>query len=82
MRAQDIHWHSTRLATVVALACWACFAFATAFFARDLPHIVAGWPMYFWLAAQGGPLAFLIITWAYAGWMRHLDHKVREGEGR
>ena len=43
-----------------------------AFFARDLGQTVAGWPLAFWLAAQGSVLVFIGIVVVYAWWMnRH-----------
>jgi putative solute:sodium symporter small subunit len=32
-----------------------------------------GWPVGFWVAAQGAPLAYLVIVWTYAAVMDWLD---------
>ena len=51
---------------------WVLASFGTAFFARDLGQTVAGWPLNFWLAAQGSVLVFIGIVVVYAWWMnRH-----------
>ena len=51
---------------------WATASFGVCFFARDLDQVVAGWPLNFWLAAQGSVLVFIGIVVVYAWWMnRH-----------
>ena len=51
---------------------WVLASFGIAFFARDLGQTVAGWPLNFWLAAQGSVLVFIGIVVVYAWWMnRH-----------
>ena len=51
---------------------WVLTSFGMAFFARDLGQTVAGWPLAFWLAAQGSVLVFIGIVVVYAWWMnRH-----------
>ena len=51
---------------------WVLASFGMAFFARDLGQTVAGWPLNFWLAAQGSVLVFIGIVVVYAWWMnRH-----------
>ena len=51
------------------LALWLASSFGVAFFARDLGQMVGGWPLNFWLLAQGSVLIFLGIVMAYAGYM-------------
>ena len=56
------------------LALWLATSFGTVFFARDLAHMsVFGWPLSFYLAAQGASLIYLAIIGAYAWRMRILD---------
>ena len=51
---------------------WVSASFGVAFFARELDQTVAGWPLNFWLAAQGSVLVFIGIVVVYAWWMnRH-----------
>lgn len=66
-------WRQTQWITAGCLAVWALLAFASVYFAAFLDTTVAGWPLYFWLAAQGGPLVFLLVVWVYAQLMRRLD---------
>jgi cation/acetate symporter len=50
----------------ILLLLWLLVPFALIFFARDLHGIViAGWPLAYWFAAQGGVLFFLLIVLVY-----------------
>ncbi len=60
-------------ARAVLLFVWFLASFGVAFFARDLGQVVAGWPVNFWLAAQGGVLIFIVVVMAYAWIMNRLD---------
>lgn len=55
-----------RVLTAVLLGVWVCMSFVLPFFARDLSFKVAGWPLHFWLSAQGSLLVFLAIVAVYA----------------
>lgn len=51
---------------VAMLLIWFTVSFGFVFFARDLQFIVLGWPLSFWLAAQGVVLIFVLIVAVYA----------------
>lgn len=36
------------------------------YFAHDLSMLVAGWPVNYWIASQGGVLVFIAIVATYA----------------
>ena len=56
------------------LLVWAVVAFGGSWFARDLQVVVAGWPLNFWIAAQGALLVFIAIVAGWAWWRnRHGD---------
>jgi putative solute:sodium symporter small subunit len=74
--ARAAHWARTRRLTAVLLALWLATTFCTVFFARDMAHLsVFGWPLSFYLAAQGDCLIFLAIIGGYAWRMRALDRR-------
>ena len=53
---------------------WLGTGFGTVFFARELSSItVFGWPLSFYMAAQGASLVCLAIIGAYAWRMRRYD---------
>ena len=76
-RAQ--HWHKTRRLTAILLLVWLATGFCAAFFARELAGLsVFGWPLSFYLAAQGASLVYLAIIGGYAWRMRRLDRLAQE----
>ena len=58
---------------VALLFVWFFASFGVAFFARDLSQMVAGWPLNFWLTAQGGVLMFIAVVMVYAWAMNRLE---------
>ena len=72
--ARAVHWRRTRRLTFVLLALWLATGFCTVYFARELANItVFGWPLSFYMAAQGAALVCLAIIGIYAWRMRRLD---------
>ncbi len=68
------HWRATRRLTAVLMTLWLCTGFGTVFFARELAHFtVFGWPLSFYMAAQGASLVSLAVIAFYAWRMRRLD---------
>ena len=70
-------WHASQRLTVGLLAIWFAVTFGIAFYARELGGRVGGWPFSFWVAAQGAPLVYVVLTWAYA----RLTHRLDEAFG-
>ena len=74
LAARAMHWSRTRKMVLILLGLWLATGFGTVFFARDLAHLsVFGWPLSFYLAAQGASLIYLAIIGVYAWRMRILD---------
>ena len=68
------YWRRVRLLTLVLIALWLVATFGVVFFARELSTVTLwGWPLHFYLAAQGVTLVYLALTGAYALAMRRLD---------
>jgi putative solute:sodium symporter small subunit len=58
------------------LLVWALVSFVAAFFARDLQaFVVAGWPLGYWIAAQGAVLMFIAIVVAYCWAMNRFERQ-------
>jgi len=78
--AQRIHhWRATRRLTAVLLLAWLSATFGAIFFARELSDpTIFGWPVSFYLIAQGIPLIYLLILGIYAWRMRTLDRRYRK----
>ena len=74
LAARALHWRRTRRLTTVLLGLWLLTGFCTVYFARELAHItVFGWPLSFYMAAQGASLVCLAIIGFYAWRMHQFD---------
>lgn len=77
------YWRRNLNLTLVLLAIWFVATFVMGFFARELATInFFGWPLSFYMAAQGSLIIYLIVIWFYARSMKKLDQEygVNEGE--
>jgi putative solute:sodium symporter small subunit len=71
---RERYWRRTRRMTGILLALWMASTFCIVYFARDLDGLfIFGWPLNFYLAAQGASLAYLAIIAVYALYMRRAD---------
>jgi putative solute:sodium symporter small subunit len=74
LAARAAHWRSTRRVTALLLAIWLVTSFGAVWFARDLQNLtVFGWPLSFYMAAQGASLVYLAVIGVYAVLMRRAD---------
>jgi putative solute:sodium symporter small subunit len=55
------------------LAVFILASFGVCFFARDLNFVMMGWPLHFWMAAQGSVLVFMVVLVVYAHVMNRLE---------
>lgn len=73
------YWQRTRRMTVGLLLVWFVVTFLSIFFARPLAdYTLFGWPVSFFMAAQGSTLLYVAIVAFYAWHMRRLDRAHRE----
>ncbi|MDQ1812804.1 DUF4212 domain-containing protein [Massilia sp. CCM 9210] len=74
--ARRVHWARTRRITAILLLLWLATGFCTVFFARELATwSLFGWPLSFYLAAQGASLVYLAILGVYVLAMRRADRR-------
>jgi putative solute:sodium symporter small subunit len=58
------------------LLLWGLVSFVATYFARDLQSLVAGgWPLGYWVAAQGAVLMFIVIVVAYCWAMNRFERQ-------
>lgn len=68
------YWHRTRNLTLKLLALWLLITFGIGWFARELNNFfLAGFPLGFYMAAQGALVVYLAIIWFYNRCMKKLD---------
>lgn len=73
---QREHWrHNLRL-TGLLLAIWFVATFGVIWFARELnAFTLAGFPVAFYMSAQGSLIVYLVLIWFYARRMNQLDQE-------
>ncbi len=64
---------------VMLLSLWGLLTFVPAWFARDLDTTVVGWPLSYWLCAQGVVLGFIAIVAVYARARRDGQRSTTDG---
>lgn len=75
------HWRATKRLTAILLLIWLGITFSGIFFARELSDAtIFGWPVSFYMIAQGVPLAYVVILAIYALRMRVLDRRCKGGD--
>lgn len=80
MPTPNNYWLDTRRLTAVLVATWFGLTFSTIFFARELSGLsFFGWPLSFYLLAQGVILFYAALIAYYAWRMERLDRRYREG---
>lgn len=83
-RKQQAYWRRNLRITALLLAIWFVVTFVVSYFARELADItLLGFPLGFYMGAQGAPVIYVLIIWWYARYMNSLDRKygVEDGEG-
>lgn len=76
------YWIRVRRLTMALLAIWFVGTFGIVFFARELSGItVFGWPLSFYMAAQGTILMYVAIVAFYAWRMSRLDRMLGKEAG-
>lgn len=75
------YWRGARRIAAGLTVVWVLVAFVPAFLARDLSFTLFGVPFGVWMAAQGAPILFVVLVWAYERRMDRLDREYRE-QGR
>ncbi len=80
-RARRMHWRRTQRLTAALLLAWFGVGFGVTWFARDLEFPFFGWPFSFWVAAQGGVIAFVVLLVVYARRMARIDARLADEAG-
>lgn len=77
------YWQRNLRLTAILLAIWFLVTFVVIYFAPQLNEIVImGFPLAFYMGAQGSLIIYVLIIWFYARRMNQLDNEygVQEGE--
>ena len=68
------YWRRNLVVTAVLMAIWFVVTFVEAWYARELNGFTfLGFPLGFYMSAQGSLIIYVIIIWYYARYMNKLD---------
>ena len=73
--ADEQRWRRHLRMTAALLLVWFATGFVATYFARELSFSVFGWPLSFWIGAQGALIVFVAIVWFYAAYMDKEDQQ-------
>jgi putative solute:sodium symporter small subunit len=70
----EAHWAATQRLTYIVLSLWVFFSFIIHFFVTSLNKIVIlGFPLGFYMAAQGSLIAFVIMLFWFSRRQEKID---------
>ncbi|MCX7171051.1 MAG: DUF4212 domain-containing protein [Proteobacteria bacterium] len=70
------YWRRNLRVTTLLLVIWFVVTFVMGYFARELNTItILGFPLGFYMSAQGSLIVYVIIIGYYAHYMNKLDHE-------
>lgn len=77
------YWNKNLVITAILMVIWFVVTFVIGYYAVELSAITfMGWPIPFYMGAQGSLAIYVLIIWFYATYMNKLDKEygVHEGE--
>jgi putative solute:sodium symporter small subunit len=76
------YWHKNLVITAILLVIWFVVTFVEAWFARELNTMsFMGFPLGFYMSAQGSLAIYVILIGVYAWYMNRLDIEYEVDEG-
>ena len=68
------YWRKNLVITAILMAIWFIATFVELWYARELNGITfLGFPLGFYMSAQGSLIIYVVIIWFYARYMNKLD---------
>lgn len=68
------YWRRNLVITAILMAIWFVVTFVEAWYARELnAYTFLGFPLGFYMSAQGSLIVYVVIIWFYARYMNKLD---------
>ena len=76
------YWQRSLRITAILLSIWFVVTFVFIYYARELSGInIFGFPLGFYMGAQGALIVYVLIIWFYARYMNALDQEYGVSEG-
>jgi len=77
------YWNKNIVITLILLAIWFVATFVEGWYARELNEIsFLGFPLGFYMSAQGSLIIYVVLIWVYAFYMNRLDNEYDVQEGK
>ncbi|HET7776672.1 MAG TPA: DUF4212 domain-containing protein [Azospira sp.] len=68
------YWRKNLRMTALLLVIWFLVSFVASYYARELNSLtILGFPLGFYMGAQGSLIVYVLIIWFYAHYMSKLD---------
>ena len=68
------YWRKNLIVTAVLMVIWFVATFVEGWYARELNNYTfLGFPLGFYMSAQGSLIIYVVIIWFYARYMNRLD---------
>ena len=81
-KGHNEYWHKNLIITAILLLVWFVATFVEAWYARELNTVTfLGFPLGFYMSAQGSLAIYVAIIGIYAYLMRKLDKEYNVDEG-
>ena len=77
------YWRKNLVITAILMVIWFIATFIEGWYARELNSVTfLGFPLGFYMSAQGSLVIYVVIIWVYQRYMNALDrvYDVHEGE--
>ena len=72
----EAHWSRSKSLMITTLVIWAIFSFGVHFFVNTLNEIVIiGFPLGFYMAAQGSLIVFVVLIFWFASRQNRIDEE-------
>jgi putative solute:sodium symporter small subunit len=76
------YWNKNLRVTAILMVIWFVVTFVIGYYAIELSAITfMGWPIPFYMGAQGSLAIYVLIIWYYASYMNKLDKQYGVHEG-
>ena len=76
------YWRRNLRMTTILMAIWFVVTYVVGFYARELGQITfIGFPVGFYMGAQGSLIIYVVIIFFYAWYMNKLDKEYNVAEG-
>jgi putative solute:sodium symporter small subunit len=70
------YWRKNLVITAILMVIWFIATFVEAWYARELnSYTFLGFPLGFYMSAQGSLIIYVVIIWFYARYMNQLDEQ-------